>query len=226
MVIKMKIKGAIFDMDGTLVNSLTFWDYAWPRFGERYLGNSGFMPKKEDDKAIRTMTLLQCWEYMKEKYGFPQSAQQLTAETNDFIADYYRDVVTIKEGTVEFLEFLREKGIRMCVASATAKHLVEQVVGQFGLGKYIEKVISCADIGKGKDCPDVFFAAAEFLGCDASECCVFEDSALAVRTAKTAGFYTVGIFDKFNYDHDILERFSDLYVNDGELITKAIKEIE
>ncbi len=221
----MNIKGAIFDLDGTLVNSLTFWKWAWPKFGEKYLGNPDFMPSKEDDKAIRTMTMLGCWEHMKKQYGFPKSAEELANETNEICEAYYRDVVDIKEGTFEFLEYLKSKGIRMCIASATVKHLVEQVVKQFGFDKYIEKVISCADIGKGKDCPDVFIAAAEYLGCDISETCVFEDSALAVSTAKKAGFYTVGIYDVNNYDHDILEANSDVYVGNGETIMKAAKDI-
>ncbi len=222
----MKIKGAIFDMDGTLVNSLTFWEYAWPIFGKKYLGKPDFYPSPEDDKAIRTMTMLLCWEHMIKQYGFPKSAEELADETNELCEAYYRDVVDLKEGTVEFLEFLKSKGIRMCVASATKKYLVEQVVAQHGLGKYIEKVISCADIGKGKDCPDVFIAAAEHLGCEIGETCVFEDSALAVSTAKKAGFHTVGIYDKYNYDHDILEANSEIYIGDGENITKAIASIE
>lgn len=222
----MKIKGAIFDMDGTLVNSLTFWEYAWPKLGEKYLGNRNFRPSPEDDKAIRTMTMLLCWEYMIKRYEFPKSAEELANETNDLCEAYYRDVVDVKEGTVELLEYLKSKGIRMCIASATKKYLVEQVVKMHGLDKYIEKVISCADIGKGKDCPDVFIAAAEYLGCEIGETCVFEDSALALSTAKKAGFHTVGIYDKDNYDHDILEANSEVYVGDGEYITKAIAAIE
>ena len=222
----MKIKGAIFDMDGTLTNSLTFWEYAWPIFGEKYLGKKNFYPSAEDDKAIRTMTMKLCWEHMIKQYGFPKSADELTQETNDLCEIYYRDVVDVKEGTFEFLEFLKSKEIKMCIASATAKYLVEKVVKQHGFDKYMEAVISCADIGKGKDEPDVFIAAADFLGCKVEECCVFEDSALAVSTAKKAGFYTVGIYDKYNYDHDVLEANSDIFVCDGENITKAVKSIE
>lgn len=222
----MKIKAAVFDLDGTLVNSLTFWEYAWPRFGEQYLGNPNFYPSAEDDKAIRTMTMLQCWEYIAKRYGFPKSAEELTEETNALCETYYREVVDIKDGTIELLELLKAKGIKMCIASATAKYLVESVVKRLGLDKYMETVISCADIGKGKDQPDVFVAAAEYLGAGVSETCVFEDSALAVTTAKKAGFYTVGIYDKYNYDHDILEKNSDIYVGVGEKITKAADYIE
>lgn len=222
----MNIKAAIFDMDGTLVNSLTFWEYAWPKFGAKYLGKEDFYPSAEDDKAIRTMTMVGCWEHMVKQYGFPKSAKELASETNDLCEKYYMEVVDVKEGTLEFLEYLKSKGIRMCVASATAKYLVEKVVKRFGLDKYMETVISCADIGKGKDCPDVFIAAAKYLGAEISETCVFEDSALAVKTAKTAGFKTVGIYDKYNYDHDILKANSDIYIADGETVMKAAIEIK
>ena len=222
----MNIKAAIFDMDGTLVNSLTFWEYAWPKFGAKYLGKEDFYPSAEDDKAIRTMTMVGCWEHMVKRYGFPKSAKELASETNDLCEKYYMEVVDVKEGTFEFLEYLKSKGIRMCVASATAKYLVDKVVKHFGLDTYMETVISCADIGKGKDCPDVFIAAAKYLGADISETCVFEDSALAVKTAKTAGFKTVGIYDKYNYDHDILKANSDIYIADGETVMKAAIEIK
>ena len=79
----MKIKAAIFDMDGTLVNSLTFWEYAWPKLGAKYLGKEDFYPSAEDDKAIRTMTMVGCWEHMVKRYGFPKSAKELASETND-----------------------------------------------------------------------------------------------------------------------------------------------
>ena len=222
----MKIKAAIFDMDGTLVNSLTFWEYAWPIFGEKYLGKKDFYPSAEDDKAIRTMTMKLCWEHMIKQYGFPKSADELTDETNELCRKYYKEVVNVKEGTFELLEYLKSRGIRMCIASATAKYLLVEVAAHFGLDKYMETIVSCADIGKGKDKPDVFLAAAEFLGAKACEACVFEDSALAVTTAKNAGFYTVGIYDKYNYDHDILKANSDIYVADGETVMKAMPEIE
>lgn len=221
----MNIKGAIFDMDGTLVNSLTFWEYAWPKFGERYLGNADFSPSEEDDKAIRTMTLWQCWEHMKKQYGFPQSTQQLVDETNDLISEYYKNVITVKDGAFEFLQYLKDKGVKICIASATAKYLVEQVSEQYGFNKYIDGILSCADIGKGKDCPDIYYAAARFLGTTASETCVFEDSALAVTTAKNAGFHTVGIYDAYNYGQDVLKANSEIYIEPGEDFTKLIGKV-
>ena len=86
-------------MDGTLVNSLTFWEYAWPKFGAKYLGKEDFYPSAEDDKAIRTMTMVGCWEHMVKRYGFPKSAEELASETNDLCEKYY----------IVFLEKLYQK---------------------------------------------------------------------------------------------------------------------
>lgn len=218
------IKGAIFDMDGTLVDSLMCWEVLWCRAGERYLNNPCFAPSAEDDKAVRTMLLKDAMELIHKNYGMAESGEELLEFTNEMMVDFYTNTVKLKSGTREFLDCLKARGVKMCIASATARDLIDLAMEHCGLNEYFERVISCADVGKGKEEPDVFLAAMDYLGTAAEQTCVFEDSLVALKTAKAAGFRTVGIYDRYNYGQDEIKAIVDRYIAPGEDITRLIKE--
>ncbi len=215
------IKGAIFDMDGTLINSLIVWNEIWDALGEKY-GRAGFRPSDDDDKAIRTMTLVDCCDLIHEKYAFGNDGKELLDYINEICAKFYAEKVCLKDGVTEFLEHLAAKGVKMIVATATALDLVMIAYKRCGLDKYFSEVISCATIGKGKDQPDIYLLALEKLGTDKNQTWVFEDSATAVVTASKLGLPTVGIYDDYNYGQDILKETADFYVAKGESLKKLI----
>lgn len=219
---KHEITGAIFDMDGTLIDSLGLWSAFWPAFGRKFLKTENFYPSQEDDKKIRTTTLLQAMELMHEKYKMGKDVSELMEEADRFIINYYTESVCAKPGIPEFLNHLKSLGVKMCIASATDKKLLNVALYSCGLDKYFDTILSCADIGKGKDLPDIFYAALEHLGTDKQTTWVFEDSAVAVATAARAGFKTVGIYDKFNYGHSDLKKTATEYIDDGETLLKLI----
>ena len=115
---------------------------------------------------------------------------------------FYKTSVKCKSGVYEFLDFLKKSNIKMCIASATATNLIDIVLDACNLRGYFDKIFSCGDIGKGKECPDIFLIAKDYFDVDVSEICVFEDSLVALQTVKSLGMQTVGIFDKFNYNQD------------------------
>ncbi|MBR5314059.1 MAG: HAD family phosphatase, partial [Clostridia bacterium] len=121
----MKIKAAIFDLDGTLVDSLMFWDMLWAELGKKYLKNESFRPTEADDKAVRTLTMRDAMELIHQKYGIGSDGMALTDEVNRMISDFYTYKVGLKKGTLEFLERLHKDGVRMVIASATAPEYVE-----------------------------------------------------------------------------------------------------
>jgi len=215
------IKGAIFDMDGTLVDSLLLWDVIWEEFSQRYCDGK-LKTAKEHDKAIRTMTLVEATDYINGIYKIADSSKTLLDAANEMIYDFYANRVQTKPGVLNFLESCRKKGIKMCVATATAKNLVEVAIKHCGLGGYFSFVISCGDIGKGKDQPDIYLMAQQKLGTSADETCVFEDSHIAVATASSIGMKTVGIYDKYNYGHEEIRRIANAYIADGETLEKLI----
>ena len=223
----MNIKGAIFDMDGTLVDSLFFWEPFWRDLGREYLGKENYVPPKELDRAIRTMIFSDAMAYVREPLGISASAEELVAFGSNNLADFYRTKVGAKAGVHAFLDHLKAEGVRMCVASATDKKYLPIALDACGLSHYFDAVLSCTDVGAGKDKPDIYLLALETLGTTAEETALFEDSYVALETGRAVGCHTVGIFDKNNFGQDRLRAASEIYLAEGEgfdtLIPKVAK---
>lgn len=220
-----KIKGAIFDMDGTIVDSLGVWKYLWTELGKKYKGTDEYCPPEEVDRATRTKTLVQVMEYIHSVLGMGESPEELLEAVDKLIDDYYETDVVAKDGAVEFLEYCKKSGIKMCIASASAMKLIKASIRNCNLGDYFseENILSCADIGAGKDKPDIYIAAMEYLGTTKEDTCVFEDSPLAVETASKLGLMTVGIYDQYNYGQEEMKKTATVYIEDGETLMKLVK---
>lgn len=219
------IEGAIFDMDGTLINSLTFWDYFWGNIGNECLGNPNFRPDKKTDKEARTMCLCDAMKMFAERYDLGKSGDELGVIAENMCRRFYLEEVDLKSGAAELLEFLYARGVKMCVASATSMPLLKLVVDKHGLGKYFDRIFSCAELGKGKESADVFLAAHESLGTPKENTWVFEDSAVAIETAHRAGFPTVGIYDAHSFPLDSVMDSVTEYVANGKDLSDVIKRI-
>jgi len=213
-------------MDGTLVNSLIVWKDIWAAIADRYLDGEKDFPGEEIDRKLRTMTLLDGMELIHGLRGIGKDGRELWNFCNELIEDFYRNKVEMKSGAMEFLRFLHDKEIKMCIASASALDMVEIAVSRCELGKYIPKLLSSCDFGCGKDKPDVYLAALEYLGTPVEETWVFEDSLVALKTAKKLGMPVVGIYDAYNFGQDEMREISDYYIDDGEGLDKLIPIVE
>ena len=218
----MKIKAAIFDMDGTLVDSLMVWDVLWSSFGAQYLQDPKFAPTAEDDKKVRTLTLKDAMALIHRNYGIGESGEALLEQANRMMVDFYANRVEMKPGAKEFLQHLKENGVKMCIATATASELVSVAMEHCGLYEYFPKVFSCGDIGKGKDHPDVFLIACEKLGVAPEDTWVFEDSLVAIRTAQKIGMQTVAIYDRYNFGQEEMRQIATHYIAEGETLLKPL----
>ena len=216
----MKIKAAIFDMDGTLIDSLKIWDVIWKKLGEKYLGNPNFVPNAEDDKKVRTLTLKEAMDLIHRNYGLGADGEEVWRDADRIIADFYMNEVQLKPGVRAFLDHCRREHVKMCIASATAPELLALVLKHCGIEHYFSKIFSCGTIGKGKEHPDVFLMAAEYLGEAIAETWVFEDSLVALETAVRIGMPTVGIYDRFNFGQERIKEISTEYIGDGETLMK------
>ena len=216
------IKGAIFDMDGTLVDSLMLWDVIWKKLGKKFLNDETFAPTLEDDKAVRTKTLKDAMEYIHSIYKIGNSGEELLNEANAIMENFYAHEVELKKDVLDFLEYAHKKGIKMCIASATDIRLIKIAVEHCNLGKYFQDILSCAEIGKGKDQPDIYLMALNTLGTEIAETCVFEDSHIAIETASKLGMKTVGIYDKYNYGQDEMQKIATVYLSKEDTMKKLI----
>ena len=220
------MKGAIFDMDGTLIDSLTFWGPMWKRIGRAYMGVADFLPDEAVDKEIRTMVYTDAMAHIHRHYRLSVGLREFLTFATDALADFYREVATLKPGAVDLLAHLRAAGVRLTLASATDGALVRLALSHHGLLPYFEAILSCSDIGVGKEKPDVFLASAKVMGTPVDKTVVFEDSALALQTAKNAGFATVGVYDSHQTAQDRLVAASDIYLKEGTSLTDALSRLE
>ena len=172
---------AIFDMDGTLVDSLPMWR----NLATDYLGQKGLTPTRELLEAIRPMTLSQSAELFRQTFGLSGDPE---AEMTAMIHDAYHSTIPLLPGVRAYLEELRCRGVRMCVASATAKPLMEACLTRLGVRDCFAFLLSCEEVGRGKDSPAVYLEAARRLGAKPEEIAVFEDDPMALETARRAGF--------------------------------------
>lgn len=187
----MKIKGAIFDMDGTLLDSM----YLWETVGADYLVSRGITPEKGLREKLKVMSLAQAAEYYRRKYDITDDIDTIVKDVNCMIDHLYFDVVELKEGVVPFLEELKSDGVKMCVATATQRYMAEAALKRTGIFDYFIHTFTCAEVGFGKDSPVIFERALERLGTEKCNTLVFEDALYAIETAKDAGFTVVSVFD-------------------------------
>ena len=222
---KINLTGAIFDMDGTLVDSLGFWDYLWESLGAKYLSNPAFRPDELTAKGVRTSTLYGATELIHENCGIAESTEALFPVIDEMLANYYKEKVELKVGAEPLLTTLKENGVKMCVATATAPHLLKILLDKFDLYRFFSKTISCNDVGKGKEHPDVFIAAHEYLGTDKESTWIFEDSVVALETAVKAEFNTVGVYDKYGFLPEKVKELSTVYIGSDNTLADLIWRI-
>lgn len=188
----MEQRFAIFDMDGTLVDSMMYWH----NLGQEYLESKGVTGDlNEVLERSKPMTMVESGALFIQEFGLAGTPESVAAEINAVMEGHYRCDVQLKAGAKEYLEQLRRAGIKLCVASATAEDLVQVCLTRLGVADYFEFLLSCETVGTGKNRPDVYFAAAERLGAAVENTVVYEDAWYAVRTAKNAGFRVVAIYD-------------------------------
>ncbi len=212
-------------MDGTLIDSLGFWQFMWREVGKRYMGDENFYPDEVVDKKARTTIYTDAMSYFLDYYKLDVDKEEFMVFAIDMIEGFYKTGVTIKPGAIELLEYIRREGVPMCLASASEmKHILIAAKG-CGLYGYFDYILSCNDIGKSKDKPDIYLLAMEKLGLTKGEVCVVEDSYVAMETAKSIGIFTIGVFDKNNYGQDRLRAASDIYLGEGEPLSELIGKI-
>lgn len=217
----LTIQAAIFDMDGTLVDSLMLWDVLTEAYEKAYPDKIGTVISEEDNRLMRVLPLPESMAMLHEHYGLGESAEELLKLTQAVFLDFYSNRVQLKDGVREFLDALRNRGVKMCIASATPLPLVMASLDHCGIRDYFVDVLSCGEIGKGKDVPDIYLLAKERLG-NLPDTWIFEDAFVAVSTAVGAGFPTVAIYDRYNLYQDKIQAMADYYVAPGETLLKLL----
>ncbi len=185
------IKGAIFDMDGTLIDSMGLWF----SLGAEYLKLMGKEPRPDLLERLQKMTLGEAAKYIQDEYGVEKSVEDIIQGCSGLLKEAYAKTIPIKPGAKELLEGLRAKGIPMCVATATDSRLAELALTRLGIRDYFDFVLTCRDGSQSKRKPDIFYSLVEQLGTDPENTWVFEDAIHAVTNAKMAGLKVLAVYD-------------------------------
>lgn len=209
---------AIFDMDGTLIDSMP----AWKSLGTTFLRECGIEPPSDLRKKVAKMTMLESGEYFNS-LGIKGTAQEIAADLNACMERQYRTTIAEREGVKKYLEALKAKNVRCCVATATDLSLAKACLTRLGLMSFFEFAVSCEDIGVTKHQPDIYFEAAKRLGGKPCDIAVYEDVPYAAKTAKDAGFFVVGVFDPAcEAPQEQLREYSNEYIKDYTAAARTV----
>ena len=198
---------AIFDIDGTLLDSMELWR----NLGREYLESKGITENLDDVlEEIRPMTMGESAALFAKRFALGKSPEAVADEMNSIMHTHYCNDIPLKPGAKKHLEKLRLAGVRLCVASVIEEHLMEASLMRLGVRSYFEFIISCESIGASKREPDIYLEAARRFGASPGDIAVYEDALYAIETAKKAGFYVVAVYDKAAKIHwDQIRRLAD-----------------
>ena len=185
------IRGIIFDADGTLLNSMPIWD----DLGVRYLKGLGIEVKPGLSEILFCMSLEESAAYMKKTYCLPQTEAEIRRGVLAILDDFYINEVQPKPGAGEYLCALHRRQLPIMIATSSSRYHIEEAMRRLGFMDYLAGIVTCEEVGAGKNRPDIYLKCAEVMGLQPSRVCVFEDVIHAVRTANAAGFPTAGVYD-------------------------------
>ena len=183
------IKCAVFDADGTLIDSMGVWLKA----DEEYLRSKGRRLDPETYGKFTKMTYAQSIAFVKRHYGLEDTEEKISGDIMKLVSDKYDNEVLVNEGVRELLQRLLDNGVPMAVATSNERKLICRALRATGLRRYFSYVVTCDETGCGKDNAEIYAHAAELLGCSPSETLVVEDNKENIKAAKDAGFVAIHI---------------------------------
>ena len=219
----MKIKEAIFDADGTLLDSMGQWNLV----PYKYVKSLGEAADENIAEKLFTMTISEAAEFIIDEYELSVTVEEAVEGMDAIIREFYKNDVKLKDGAGELLEFFKSRGIPMVIGTSTDRDCIEVGLERTGISAYFDRIYTSTEVGKSKEKPDLFIQAMEFMESSPDETIVFEDGLYSLRTAAALGMKTVGIFDEVSLSNQKeLKELADLYVDEGESLATLIEGLE
>ena len=204
------IKGAIFDLDGTLVDSM----WVWSKIDIDYLESKGHALPENLNAEICHLSFTQTANYFKERFSLSDSIDTILKDWNNMAYNHYSENVKLKDGVKEFLDKLKENNIKIALATSNSVPLLEACLKNNGIYDYFDSITTTDEVSNGKNCPDVYLLAAKKLNVNPKNCIVFEDILPAIKGAKAADMTVIAVSDKHSLnDLDEIINHSDKYIN-------------
>ncbi|MBQ8568004.1 MAG: HAD family phosphatase [Oscillospiraceae bacterium] len=194
-------EAAIFDLDGTLIDS----NRVWEKIDRKYLQKKNIFMTDSDIRRMAAMTYEECVDVIRSK-GVDTDAETLRREFNEMAVFEYRHNIFIKPNVKEYLTLLSATGKRIALATASPAELYEPVLRHNGIYSFFDAFVTTDEAGRSKDYPDVYLLAAAKLGAAPESCVVFEDVLKGIVSAQNAGMMTVAVYDKYSDDDVVTMR--------------------
>ena len=215
----MRLQSAIFDMDGTLLDSMP----TWRELGPDFLREAGIPATPEQEHMLRTLSDHRVVPYLREVCGLPLSEEEIIGRIVERMEAFYSTAVRPKPGLEKFLSILKMEGVWMYVATATHRRLAEKALKTAGIDGYFRGIVTSAEAGSRKsESPEIYEMALRRLRSNKRDTVVFEDALHAIRTAKAAGFRVAGVYDAMaEQDQPEIRRLCDYYIRSYEELVQS-----
>lgn len=206
-------RGIIFDLDGTILDSMP----AWENIDREFLAEYDIEAPPELGEIMKTLGFVESAGYLVKAFNLPVKADAVMQRIRELVDRKYRYEIGLKPFMEEFLAEQKSLDTTLCIATATYLPLAQIALERLGIAHYFKFVISCAEVGSGKDEPEIYLTAAKRLGLPIDEITVFEDALHCIKTAKAAGFCVVAVYDKSSkYDKVQILEHCDKYIESYE----------
>ncbi len=204
-ILLRKKKAAIFDLDGTLLDSVGVWH----EVDRVFLSRRGIAVTDDYMQAIAHMDFPRAAVYTKNRFSLCEEETSIMAEWRALAIDAYTYHVPLKPHAEEYLASLHRRGIPIAAATASQSVFYQPALERLGILRYFSSITETSEVVRGKGFPDVYLRAAEKLSAPVEDCAVFEDIVPGIRGAADGGFYTVGVYDPHNPQRELFECLCD-----------------
>lgn len=208
-IILNKFKAAIFDLDGTILDSI----YVWNKINYDFLSKRNLEVPENYINEVWKRSFKEAAEYTIELFELNETISDIVDEWNERALFEYGNNVKLKTNAKKYMECLKERGVKLAVATALPKVLYEPVLKSNNIYHMFDICVSTDEVKRGKRFPDVYILTSERLGIRPEECIVFEDMPESIEGAKLANMISCGVYDeKSKKDEDLIRSISDYYI--------------
>lgn len=218
-----QIDAIIFDMDGTLIDSM----WIWPDIDDVYLETYDLQEPENFHEGMEGMSFTEVAQYFLDLFPtLPRTKEEIMEEWKEMAHERYVTQVPLKPGVKEFIEAMRAQGKKIGIATSNERSLVEDTLQALGITELFDSVRTACEVAKGKPSPDVYHLVAKDLNVSSERCLVFEDVPMGILAGKNAGMTVCAVEDDFsNPQLDKKKELADFYIQTYDDIKNKTYEV-